>query len=313
MSERHRVVIVGGGFAGLGTAQALRKDDVQVALIDRRNFHLFQPLLYQVATGALSPANIAAPLRAVLKKHSNCLVLLADVTGFDVAGKCVLLGDERVAYDTLVVAAGAGNNYFGKPEWERHAPGLKSIEEATEIRRRILSAFEAAERLGDKSPRDAYLNQIARDCRGTLSILSFKQKDTQEQGTALFATFRIDEARPQNDKAEVPAVGAKASEGFFINGKTKWGPKYARAGAKAFILATMGVAEEDVSAEDFADSTASALSSEQPLRGWKVGFETYTKTDNPNRYVRFYHVKGNDETAVAANRAALDKEYPEVK
>lgn len=173
---------------------------------------------------------------------------------------------------------------------------------------KALSESQAA-----KAPRDPYLNQAARDCRGTLSVLSFKQKETQSQGVALFATFRIDEARPQNDKAEVPTIGSKASEGFYINGKTQWGPKYARAAAKAFILSTMGVAEEDVSAEDFADSTASALSAEQPLRGWRVGFETYTKPNNPNRYVRFYNVKGNDEASVAANRAALDKEYPEVK
>jgi NADH dehydrogenase len=144
----HRVVIVGGGFGGLNAAKGLRKAPVEVTLIDRRNHHLFQPLLYQVATGALSPANIAAPLRGVLRKQPNCRVLMGEVTGFDVAHNEVMLGEERVAFDRLIVAAGAGNFFFGRPEWERHAPGLKSLEEATHIRGRILSAFEAAERLG---------------------------------------------------------------------------------------------------------------------------------------------------------------------
>src|SRR6476659_4319876 len=125
MGERHRIVIVGGGFGGLSAAQALRGADVDVTLIDRRNFHLFQPLLYQVATGGLSPANIAAPLRSVLRKQKNCKVILGEVTGFDVPGKAVLVGDQRVPFDSLIVAAGATNNYFGKPEWEANAPGLK--------------------------------------------------------------------------------------------------------------------------------------------------------------------------------------------
>jgi NADH:ubiquinone reductase (H+-translocating) len=145
MPERHKIVIVGGGFGGLTAAQCLRGADVEVTLIDRRNFHLFQPLLYQVATGALSPANIAAPLRSVLKKQRNCRVLMGEVTGFDVPGRAVLVGEEKVPFDSLIIAAGATNNYFGKPEWEQLAPGLKSVEEATEIRRRVLSAFEAAE------------------------------------------------------------------------------------------------------------------------------------------------------------------------
>jgi NADH:ubiquinone reductase (H+-translocating) len=144
----HRVVIVGGGFGGLNAAKGLRKAPVEVTLFDRRNHHLFQPLLYQVATGALSPANIAAPLRGVLRKQLNCRVLMGEVTGFDVANSQVMLGEERVAFDSLIVAAGAGNFFFGHPEWQRHAPGLKSLEEATHIRGRILSAFEAAERLG---------------------------------------------------------------------------------------------------------------------------------------------------------------------
>ncbi len=149
MDSRHRVVIVGGGFGGLNAARALGRADVQVTLIDRRNFHLFQPLLYQVATGGLSPANIAAPLRAVLKQQKNTRVLLGEVVGFDLPRRLVILTDGMEPYDSLIVATGSQDHYFGHPEWERWAPGLKSIEEATTIRRRILSAFEKAERCTD--------------------------------------------------------------------------------------------------------------------------------------------------------------------
>ena len=143
----HKVVIIGGGFGGLVAAQALNKTPTEVTLIDRRNFHLFQPLLYQVATGALSPANIAAPLRSALKKQRNTRVLLGEVTGFDIPGKAVLLKDgERVPFDSLVVATGSTHHYFGHAEWEARAPGLKTLEDATEIRRRVLTAFEKAER-----------------------------------------------------------------------------------------------------------------------------------------------------------------------
>jgi NADH:ubiquinone reductase (H+-translocating) len=142
----HHVVIVGGGFGGLSAARALRRAPVGITLVDRRNFHLFQPLLYQVATGALSPANIAAPLRSILEHQRNCEVLLCDVHGFDVAQRKVILADGELPYDTLIVAAGARHSYFAHPEWERVAPGLKTIEDATEIRRRMLTAFEEAER-----------------------------------------------------------------------------------------------------------------------------------------------------------------------
>ena len=149
MSVKHHVVIVGGGFGGLYCARSLRKAPVQVTLIDRRNFHLFQPLLYQVATGGLSPANIAAPLRAVLARHSHIAVLMAEVCGFDLAGRRVLFSDDSITYDSLIVAAGSETSYFGHENWDAIAPGLKTIEEATDIRRRVLTAFETAERQRD--------------------------------------------------------------------------------------------------------------------------------------------------------------------
>lgn len=141
-----RVVIVGGGFGGLYCATHLRNPAIEVTLIDRRNFHLFQPLLYQVATGALSPANIAAPLRALLRRQRNARVLLGEVVDLDPERREVLLtSGERIAYDSLVIASGVTHQYFGHPEWEGDAPGLKTIEDATEIRHRILQVFEEAE------------------------------------------------------------------------------------------------------------------------------------------------------------------------
>ncbi len=146
----HHVVVVGGGFGGLHAVRGLRAAPVQVTLVDRRNFHLFQPLLYQVATGGLSPANIATPLRHILRRQKNCNVLLREVTGFDVQRRKVLCEGMSLSYDTLIVASGAKHSYFGNDGWEPLAPGLKTIEDATEIRRRILSAFEYAEQdLGD--------------------------------------------------------------------------------------------------------------------------------------------------------------------
>src|SRR5579863_880671 len=137
-----RVVIVGAGFGGLNAARALRDAPVQVTVIDRNNHHLFQPLLYQVATGVLSPAEISAPIRSVLSKQKNAEVMLAEVTGVDIEGQRVLMHDESVPYDYLIVATGATDSYFGHNEWATFAPGLKSIVQATAIRRRILMAFE---------------------------------------------------------------------------------------------------------------------------------------------------------------------------
>ncbi len=158
---RRRVVIVGGGFGGLYAAQALKGAAVEVTLVDRRNFHLFQPLLYQVATGGLSPGDIASPLRHVLKRQSNARVLLAEVTGLDVEARQVRCSDgEPLPYDFLVLATGARHHYFGHGEWEALAPGLKTIEDATEVRRRIFLAFEAAEREPDPERRRAWLNFV---------------------------------------------------------------------------------------------------------------------------------------------------------
>ena len=158
---RHRVVIVGSGFGGLSAVQALAGADVAVTLIDRRNHHLFQPLLYQVATASLGTSEIAWPIRHILRKRRDVTTLLATVTGVDVANKAVVLEDgEQIAYDSLILATGARHAYFGHDDWEKFAPGLKTLEDATTIRRKLLLAFEAAERETDPDRRRALLTFV---------------------------------------------------------------------------------------------------------------------------------------------------------
>jgi NADH:ubiquinone reductase (H+-translocating) len=161
MSERRKVVIVGGGFGGLSAAQRLHSNLVEVTVIDRRNYHLFQPLLYQVATGSLSPGEIAYPLRGVLSRQKNTRVWLGTVVDVDPDSKQVFLADgANVPYDSLIIAAGSQTSYFGNNEWQEWAPGLKSIEEATTIRHKILYAFEVAERISDPKQRAAWLTFV---------------------------------------------------------------------------------------------------------------------------------------------------------
>ncbi len=157
---RPRVVIVGAGFGGLSAAKGLRHADVRVTLLDRRNHHLFQPLLYQVATAGLSPGQIATPIRTVLRDQKNAEVLLGTVTGVDAARRVVRLGEHEINYDYLVLATGARHSYFGRDEWEQFAPGLKSLEDATELRKRILLAFERAELEEDAAARQRYLTFV---------------------------------------------------------------------------------------------------------------------------------------------------------
>ncbi|MBV6627494.1 MAG: NAD(P)/FAD-dependent oxidoreductase [Rivularia sp. (in: Bacteria)] len=156
----HHVVIVGGGFGGLYTAKALNSKDINVTLIDKRNFHLFQPLLYQVATGTLSPADISSPLRSVLKNSKNTKVLLGEVSDIDPEKQNVVMRGENIPYDSLIIATGAKHSYFGKDEWEDYAPGLKTVEDAIEMRRRIFMAFEAAEQETDEEKRRALLTFV---------------------------------------------------------------------------------------------------------------------------------------------------------
>jgi NADH:ubiquinone reductase (H+-translocating) len=161
MSKRAKVIIVGGGFGGLCAARALKSAPLDVTLIDRHNYHLFQPLLYQVATGSLSPGEIAAPLRSVLSRQKNTRVLLGDVRDVDPVSKRVVLADgASFEYDSLIVAAGSQSSYYGNDAWQLWAPGLKSLEEATNIRHKILYAFEVAERIPDPDQRRAWLTFV---------------------------------------------------------------------------------------------------------------------------------------------------------
>src|SRR5665213_2476894 len=169
MADRaHRVVVIGGGFGGLRAVRQLAQAPVQVTLIDRRNFHLFQPLSYQVATGALPPSEVAYPLRALFKSNKNVTVMMAEVTGVDLEARRVSLADvspdeaapDPIEYDTLIVAAGSSYSYFGHEEWREHAAEVKSLESAITVRSRLLSAFERAEMIDDPAERAAQLTFV---------------------------------------------------------------------------------------------------------------------------------------------------------
>jgi NADH:ubiquinone reductase (H+-translocating) len=188
MGSTPRIVVVGGGFGGLSAARSLQAADARILLIDKQNHHLFQPLLYQVATAALSPADIAWPIRRILRRQRNAEVLMAEVTGVDPLGKRVLLKDRSEEYDYLVLASGATHSYFGHDEWASHAPGLKEVVDATHIRRRILMAFECAEAVNDSRRRQKFLTFVVVgggptgvEMAGTMSELARK---------ALAADFR---------------------------------------------------------------------------------------------------------------------------
>ncbi len=159
-TEKPHVVIIGAGFGGLEAAKKLASENVRVTVIDRTNYHLFQPLLYQVATAALSPADIAAPVRSVLSKCKNIEVILAEVKSVDVDAKKIKTADMEIGYDFLILATGARHSYFGHNEWEKLAPGLKSLEDAIELRRRLLMAFEYAEKITDEAARKAAMTFV---------------------------------------------------------------------------------------------------------------------------------------------------------
>jgi len=179
--KMHHVVVIGGGFGGLYAAKALGRASVKVTLIDKRNFHLFQPLLYQVATGTLSPADISSPLRGILSSSKNTRVLMDEVTDLNPQQQTVVLKGEEIAYDTLIVATGVSHHYFGNDHWKQTAPGLKTIEDALEMRRRIFMAFEAAEKETDEEKRRAWLTFVVVgggptgvELAGAIAELAFK-------------------------------------------------------------------------------------------------------------------------------------------
>ncbi len=201
--QRHRVVVIGGGFGGLQAAKHLATAPVDLTIVDRRNFHLFQPLTYQVATGALSPGEVAYPLRAVFRRHRNVRVVMAEVTGFDLEGRRVQLAEGSLPYDTLIVAGGSHYSYFGHDDWRIYAPEVKSLESALATRARLLKAFENAETEPDPERRRALLTfvvvgagptgvemagQIAELARGTLRD-EFRSIDSRQSRVVLIETL----------------------------------------------------------------------------------------------------------------------------
>lgn len=256
VKNKHRVVIIGAGFGGLYAALNLRNTNTDVTLIDRRNFHLFQPLLYQVATGGLSPGDIASPVRHVVRKYKNIRVVLGEVDEIDTQKQCVNTGDDCIPYDTLIVATGATHSYFGNDQWKEFAPGLKTTEDAIEMRHRIFYAFEAAETAKTEEERKAWMTFVivgagptGCELAGALGELAndtlkddFRRIYTKDAGIMLVeGSDRVLPPYPEdlsaNAEMSLRSLGVKVIKNTFVTNVTEDGATLKSSEGEKFVSA----------------------------------------------------------------------------
>jgi len=289
MNHRHHVVIIGGGFAGLNAAKALKKASCSITLIDRKNHHLFQPLLYQVATGGLSPADISAPIRALLKSQKNVRVLMDSVTGFDVARNEVFLTGQTLKYDSLIIATGANHAYFGRDEWAKDAPGLKTLQDATAIRHKVLMAFEQAEVATTPTKRESWQNFVivgagptGVELAGALAELSKHtlKNDFRDFDPGQAKIFLVD-AGPRVLPAFDPETSEKAEKSLVKLGVT------IRPNCRVSQITEDGVSLETQQGSEFISSKTVlwAAGVRASLLGNRIAEQTAAETDRAGRVV----------------------------
>ncbi len=305
MADKHRVLILGGGFAGLVAAQTLKRADAQITLLDKRNFHLFQPLLYQVATGSLSPAEIAAPLRSVLSRQKNTQVLMGEATDIDPDAQTVTLLDGGVfPYDTLIVATGSQTSYYGKDNWREQAPSLKTVEEATAIRHKLLNAFEQAERAPNEAEARAWLTFVivgagatGLELAGALAEIAqetlrhdFRNIHPQEaQVFLLDGGARVLSTYPEDlsAKAEelVSRLGVKVIKGALVNQISSEGVEYKHGDEEIALKAKTVLWAGGVTATDFAKKVAARTKAVTDRSGKMKVLPDLTLPNYPNIFL----------------------------
>jgi len=316
MPSPHRVLVLGGGFAGLVAAQTLKGADVDITLLDKRNFHLFQPLLYQVATGSLSPAEIAAPIRAVLSRQKNVEVLLGEAVDIDPQAKKVILADgDAFPYDTLIIATGSQTSYYGNDQWRENAPSLKSVEEATKMRHKLLYAFERAERADTVEEERAWLNFVivgagatGLELAGALAEIAhhtlkhdFRRIRPQEARIILIEGGpRVLSPYPEDlsAKAEklVKSLGVEIMLGAMVTNIDADGVNYVHGEASGLVPARTVFWAGGVTATPFARKVAERLNAETDRAGrLKVNFDL-TVPNHPEIFVLGDLALANDAT-----------------
>jgi len=305
MAFKHRVVILGGGFGGLVAAQTLKHANAQVTLIDKRNFHLFQPLLYQVATGSLSPGQIAAPLRSVLSRQKNTEVLLGEAVDLDPAAKTVTLRDGGVfSYDSLIIATGSQTSYYGNDAWREFAPSLKTVEEATAMRHKLFNAFERAERAASEAEARAWLTFVivgagatGMELAGALAEIAretlrddFRHINPSEARIILLdGAPRVLSAYPEDlsAKAEqlVTRLGVEVLKGAMVNKIDAEGVHYTHAGAGTKLAARTVLWAGGVTANEFGRKVAARTHAETDRSGCIMMRPDLTIPGYPNIFV----------------------------